>query len=313
MAVIPSNLWVILGPTASGKSELALAIAHVLNAEILSVDSMQIYRGMNIGTAKPTVQERSEIRHHLIDVANPDEEFTVARFVESADEILKRNTEGGTLPLNTIHPIVVTGGTPLYYKTLFEGLFEGPPADLGLRDRLRQIDGAELHRRLSTVDPAAAARIHSHDTKRVIRALEVFELTGKPITDHQTEWSAGRLRYNATWIGLRWEKETLNHRINMRVRQMIAAGWVDEVRALLARYPQLSKTAAEATGYRQLIEHIQGNISLDDAVEEIKIATRQLARRQMKWFRRFPQVRWIEGDQSLEARLKNIQEHVPPQ
>jgi tRNA dimethylallyltransferase len=298
MAGTASNIWVILGATASGKSELAFALARSIGAEILSVDSMQIYRGMDIGTAKPTPQERAEIKHHLIDVADPNEEFTVARFVELADAVLAKG-----------HPIVVTGGTPLYYKALFEGLFEGPPADIDLRNRLRELDGQELHRRLSAIDPAAANRIHSNDTKRLIRALEVFELTGKPITEHQTEWSAGRLRYDAKWIGLRWEKEILNQRINLRVKKMIDAGWLDEVRALLSRYSQLSKTAGEATGYRQLIQHAGGEISLDDAIEEIKIATRQLARRQLKWFRRFPHVRWIDGDQPLESRLRNALEN----
>jgi tRNA dimethylallyltransferase len=288
---VEQKLWVILGPTASGKSALATALARRTGAEILSADSMQVYRGMDVGTAKPSAAERAEVRHHLIDVVDPDQPFTVARFVEMADEVIR----------STRAPLILTGGTPLYYKALFEGLFGGPAADEDVRQRLRALPGEALHRRLAGVDPAAAARIHANDTKRLVRALEVFELTGQPISSFQTEWSQQGRRHAATWIGLSWEKEALNRRINVRVKDMIAAGWVDEVRMLLSRYGELSHTAAEATGYRELIEHVRGNMSLDDAIEQIKIATRQLARRQMKWFRRFAEVRWLAGDQDVDA------------
>jgi tRNA dimethylallyltransferase len=281
-------LLVILGPTASGKSDLALELARRTGAELLSMDSMQVYRGMDIGTAKPSPTERASIPHHLIDVVDPSEEFTVARFVELADAVIADCRNRGV-------PLIATGGTPLYYKALFEGLFEGPPADDQIRARLRQESGEELHRRLSAVDPAAALRIHANDTRRLIRALEVYELTGQPITSFQTDWAATSKRHPATWIGLSWDKETLNRRINARVKAMIAAGWLDETRALLEQYGTLSKTAAEATGYADLIAHIQGKISLDDAIEQIKISTRQLARKQMKWFRRWGQVTWLDG------------------
>lgn len=294
MAVHPP-LLVILGPTASGKSDAALAVARRVGAEIVSVDSMQVYRGMDVGTAKPTPAERAQVRHHLIDVVEPDEPFTVARFVELADSVIADARQRGL-------PLVLTGGTPLYYKAIFDGLFGGPGADEAVRDRLRAFSGEELHRRLLEVDPASAARIHANDAKRLVRALEVFELTGQPISSFQTEWTVPVRRHVATWIGLAWDKEALNRRINARVRAMVAAGWVDEVRALLARHGgALSHTAAEATGYRELIEHVEGRMSLDDAVEQIKIATRQLARRQMKWFRRFPDVTWILGNQPVEA------------
>src|SRR5207248_5973767 len=159
-----------------------------------------------------------------------------------------------------------------------------------------------LHARLSTIDPAAAARIHLNDRKRLVRAVEVYELTGKPISSLQTEWQNGGsfARHSALWFGLDWDREALNRRINARVKEMIAAGWADEVRGLLDQYRELSKTAAEATGYAEMIAHVRGQLALDDAVEQIKIATRQLARRQMKWFRRFPLVRWLRGDQPLE-------------
>ena len=278
-----------------------MELARRSGAEILSVDSMQVYRGMDIGTAKPTPAERAEVRHHLIDVIDPNEEFTVARFVELADAVIRRPSAP---------PLIATGGTPLYYKALFEGLFEGPPADDLIRDRLRQELGEVLHERLKQVDPTAAGRIHANDTRRVIRALEVYEITGRPITSFQTDWdspdAAANHRHPAVWIGLNWDKEVLNRRINARVKAMIAAGWLDETRELLKRYGDLSKTAAEATGYADLIAHLQGKISLDDAIEQIKISTRQLARKQMKWFRRWPQVKWLAGDAELEDRLAAV-------
>jgi tRNA dimethylallyltransferase len=282
------KLLVILGPTASGKSDLAMALARRVGAEILSADSMQVYAGLDLGTAKPSPAERDEVRHHLIDVVRADEPFTVARFVEMAEQVIAES----------VHPLILTGGTPLYYKALFEGMFEGPGADESLREALRGKTGQELHDRLKQVDPAAAARLHPNDQRRVIRALEVYELTGRPISEWQTEWSSGGRRHEAVWVGLAWEKEALNRRINARVKAMVAAGWVEEVRELLRTYGDLSPTAAEATGYAELIAHVRGKMSLGDAVEAIKISTRQLARRQMKWFRRFGGVTWMDG--SLE-------------
>lgn len=289
----PARLWVILGPTASGKSALAMALAERVGGEILSVDSMQVYRGMDVGTAKPTAAERSAVRHHLLDVVTPDQPYAVARFVAEADAAIADAAARGV-------PLVATGGTPLYYKALFEGLFDGPGADESVRERLRGETNEALHARLTQVDPPAAARIHANDHKRLVRALEVYELTGRPISSFQTHWTNPEPRHAATWVGLDWDKEAINRRINARTKAMLAGGWVEEVRALLATYPELSQTAAEATGYRELIDHVRGKRSLDDAGEQIKIATRQLARRQMKWFRRFPGVRWLAGDRPAE-------------
>lgn len=289
---VAAPILVILGPTASGKSALAFDLARQTGAEILSIDSMQVYRGMDAGTAKPTPAEQTEVKHRLIDVVNPNERFTVARFVELANEAIRDATTRGVR-------LIATGGTPLYYKALFEGLFEGPAADEKLRARLRLLSGEELARRLGEVDPEAAARIHANDTKRLVRALEIHELTGRPISSFQTDWSAGAFRHKAIWIGLAWDRADLNRRINARVKSMLAAGWVEETRQLLERFGALSSTAAEATGYRELIDHLEGRSSLEEAVEQIKIATRQLARRQMKWFRRWEQVRWLPGDQPL--------------
>ena len=294
MRAVPCPILVILGPTASGKTAAAVEAAREAGAEILSVDSMQVYRGMDVGTAKPTEAERGGVPHHLIDVVSPDEPFTVARFVELADAVITEARRRGV-------PLVATGGTPLYYKALFEGLFEGPGADEAVRARLRALPDDELSRRLSDVDPDAAARIHANDRKRLVRALEVYELTGRPISSFQTHWASQARRHPAAWVGLDWDKEALNRRINARVKAMMTGGWVEEVRRLLTTYGALSHTAAEATGYRELIDHMEGRLPLDEAVERIKIGTRQLARRQMKWFRRFRDVKWVKGDQPPEA------------
>jgi tRNA dimethylallyltransferase len=286
-------LLVILGPTASGKSDLAMHLARQLNGEILSVDSMQVYRHMDIGTAKPSHAEQVEIPHHCIDLVDPDELFTAARFVQNADSIIADARRRRV-------PLIATGGTPLYYKALFHGLFEGPSADSALRQRLKSIDPDQLYHRLLQIDPHAAEKIHSNDIRRMVRALEVYELTGQKISSLQTEWESTTLRHDAIWFGLHWEREAINRRINARVKSMLEAGWLDEVEQLLGRAAPLSKTAAEATGYRELIDHLQDKVPLDDAVERIKIATRQLARRQMKWFRRFEQVHWLDGTAPLE-------------
>lgn len=290
-------LLVILGATASGKSALATAVARRCGAEILSVDSMQVYQEMDIGTAKASLAERHEIRHHLVDWVRPDETFNVARFVELADRVIADGQQRGVR-------LIATGGTPLYYQGLFKGLFDGPPADESIRLRLRHLSGEQLHQKLREADPASAERINPADRKRLIRALEVHELTGRPISDLQRQWEGDQPpRHRAVWMGLAWEREALSRRINARVKDMIAAGWVEEVRQLLEKY-KLSKTAGEATGYRQLIDHVRGLVSLEEAVEQIKIATRQLARRQMKWFKRFPDVNWLSGENAVEQNVQ---------
>jgi tRNA dimethylallyltransferase len=294
-------MLVIIGATASGKSELALRAAEQVGGEMLSVDSMQLYRGMDVGTAKPTAEEQQRVRHHLIDLAEPNETFTVARFLEMADAVIGDASARGV-------PLIATGGTPLYFKALFEGMFEGPGESTEIRERLLALPNDELHARLLSVDPAAAARIHVNDTRRMVRALEVYELTGQPISALQREWSNPQQRHSAVWIGIDWDRDALNRRINARTKGMIAAGWLDETKRLLDRFGALSKTAGEATGYRELIDHLQGNLSLEDAIERIKISTRQLARRQMKWFRRFPNVMWLRGEDDLESKLAQTME-----
>jgi tRNA dimethylallyltransferase len=288
------RILAIIGPTGSGKTSLALALARRTEAEILSADAMQVYQKMDIGTAKPSLAEQHEIRHFLLDWLRPDETFSVARFVELARQVIANRTG----------PLIACGGTPLYFKSLFWGLFEGPSADPAVRNRLAELTGEELHEKLKSIDTIAAHRIHPSDRKRLIRALEVYELTGKPISSFQTEWDADQIRYPTVWIGLRWETTELNRRLNLRTKDMIAAGWVEEVRRIQAEFPNWSKTAAEATGYHELLRHIDGGLPLEDAIEQIKIATRQLARKQMKWFKRFPNVHWLEGNRPLEENVE---------
>lgn len=292
-------ILVVVGATASGKSALAMEVARRWGAEILSADSMQVYRGMDIGTAKPTLAEQAQVVHHGIDVATPDEVFTVARFVELADAVIADAARRKV-------PLIVTGGTPLYYKALFEGLFEGPGEDLAIRAKLASLTNDELAAKLAEVDPAATNRIHRNDTRRMIRALEVNQLTGKPISEFQTHWTNPQPRHRATWVGLNWDKDALNRRINARVKQMMSQGWLEETQIILRSPAGLSKTAGEATGYFELAQHLAGRITLEEAVEQIKIATRQLARRQMKWFRRFPGVEWLAGDRPVEENAEIV-------
>ncbi len=287
---MPTRLTFILGCTGCGKGSLGRELATRAGGEIVSIDSMKVYRRMDIGTAKPSPETRANLPHHLIDVAEPSEEFSVARYVEAADaaiaDIQSRR-----------RPVFVVGGTPLYIKALLEGLFEGPGADETLRDRLRgeaaELGGEVLHARLREVDPVAADRIHPNDLRRIVRALEVFELTGKPISSLQEQWDRQR-RYECLSIGLRRDREDQNHRTNERVRRMIDAGLVEEVAALLAEPEPLSTTAGKAVGYAELIEHLQGSSTLADAVEMIKINTRQLAKSQRTWFKRFEDVTWVD-------------------
>lgn len=296
-------LCVILGPTASGKSALAHALARAAGAEILAVDSMTVYRGMDLGTAKPSRAERAEVPYHGLDLVSPDEEFTVARWLEAAEAAIADTARRDV-------PLILCGGTPLYYQALFQGLFEGPPADPAFRGSLDPLTGEELRERLLAVDPAAGQRLHANDRRRLIRALEVHHLTGQPISEQQTQWE-DRPRYESVRFGLRWERPELNRRTNARTKQMMASGWLEEVEALLQRYGDFSPTAREAAGYRLLAEVVRGRMKLEDAVEQIKIKTRQLAKRQMTWFRRFEGIAWLPGDAPVEANLATVQGEWP--
>ena len=259
---------------------------------------MALYRRMDIGTAKPTADERHQVPHHLIDILDPHEEFSLAQYVEAAGQCAKEITARG-------HRVLFVGGTPLYLKGLLRGIFEGPPADWSLRRRLTdeaQRNGPDwLHRRVAEVDPAAATRLHSNDTRRLIRALEVFEKTGQPISVLQQQFDVGRPAEQCHVFVLDWPKEELHRRIEQRVDQMFAAGLVDEVRQLLAEPKPLSRTASQAVGYREVIEHLDGRRNLSETVELVKQHTRQLAKRQSTWFRSLSECRFVPVSSAFDA------------
>lgn len=291
-----TRLLVIVGPTASGKSALALDLAQSAGADILSADSQQVYRGMDIGTGKLPAAERALVPHHLIDVVDPDDTMTAARFVSLADAAIAR------IRLSTPErPIIVAGGTGLYVRALLFGLFAGPPADAALRSRLSAQGAPALHARLREVDPEAAARIQPNDLRRLIRALEVFELTGRPISQHQREHDVRHAppRYPARWIGLAPPRAELAARIEARVDGMFAAGLEGEVRGLAERYP-LDLRAFDAIGYRELRDVVRRDLDVEAARAQMKAATRRYARRQLGWFRSEPTITWYNAPGAVD-------------
>ncbi len=298
-ALSTSRNPVLAGPTASGKSELGVQVALALGgpdaAEIVTADAFQVYRGMDIGTAKPTEAERRGIRHHLIDIVEPTERFTVAQWLSLAITSISEVRARGRVP-------VVVGGTHLYIKALLEGLFEGPEPDAAVRAELQALPQAARRAELERVDPAAAGRIHRNDERRTIRALEVFRQTGRPISEHQTQWDRQRAEARSGSGGfvlftLEWPIPELNRRINERVRWMLAHGILDETRRL-HQAGVLGPQAREALGYKQLLEHLEGRCTHDEAAERIKIETRRFAKNQRTWLRR---LRTIPGAVALES------------
>ena len=289
------RLVIVVGPTAAGKSALALHLAAAAGGEVLSADSQQVYRGMDVGTGKLGADERARVRHHLIDVVDPDETMTAARFVALADAAILDATERG-------RPIVVAGGTGLYVRALLFGLFEGPSADAALRARLEASGAAALHARLATVDPEAAARILPNDLRRLVRALEVHELTGVAISAHQRAHDVRRAppRYDARWVGLAPTRDELRQRIDARVDGMFAAGLEEEWRALAARYP-LELRAFDAIGYREMRGVLAGTLEGREAREQIQAATRRYARRQLGWFRSEPAITWYNAPEMIDV------------
>ncbi len=288
---MPEPVTFIIGCTGCGKGAVGRTLARHLNAEILSVDSMKVFRRMDIGTAKPTPGQRGEIRHHLIDVVEPSQPFSVAEFVQQARQAIAEIRSRG------VH-ILAVGGTALYIKALSEGLFEGPSADPQVRSRLhaeaKERGTQELHARLAAIDPVAAGRIHPNDLRRIVRALEVHELTGTPISELQVQWDRTRTVFDCAFIGLRREREDQARRANARVKRMIEQGLVEEVRGLLAERPPIGSTARQALGYAEIIAHLENEVPLEEAVENIKINTRSFIKAQRTWFKRFRTARWID-------------------
>lgn len=298
----------ILGCTACGKGALARALAARLDAEIVSVDSMKVYRGMDIGSAKPTAAQRAACPHHLIDVADPWAPFSAARFVRLADEAIDGAHRRG-------RAVIAVGGTTLYFKCLHEGLFEGPSADpefrAALRARAAREGAAPLHAELARVDPPAAQRIHPNDLRRIERALEVWRVAGVPISALQRQWDGAAVR-RPDWdwriVTLWREREDASRRINARVRRMVADGLVEEARRLWSDPRGVGPQARQAVGYAQLFEHFEGRSSLDEAIERTKILSRRLAKNQRTWLRRIAAARRVElaEDETIESLAERV-------
>ena len=289
---MPNFVAVVTGPTATGKTKLGVELAKALNGEVVGADSMQIYKGMDIGTAKPTQEEMQGIPHHMVGIVSPEEEYSVSRYVEDAsrcvDDILAR----GKLP-------ILVGGTGLYIESLLSGRdFAASPGDTGVRRRLNEeydrIGGEEMRRRLSEFDPDAAARLHANDKKRIVRAIEVWELTGKTITKHDAETKALPPRYPSRRIALTFEdREDLYARIDRRVDLMYEAGLADEVHRLLAMGLRKGSTAMQAIGYKEFLRALENGGRAEDAREDICRESRRYAKRQLSWLGRDPELKWI--------------------
>jgi tRNA dimethylallyltransferase len=281
----------LLGPTGSGKTALSLALGERFNGEIVSCDSVAVYRGMDLGTAKPTAAERARLPHHLIDVTDPDQPFTAGDYSRLARESLQNIDVRGHLP-------IVTGGTGLYLRALTEGLFAGPARQDNLRDRLRlraQTRGsAALHKLLTRLDPASAARIHANDAPKLIRAIEVCIAARKPLSTLLQNQEKNPLSgFRLLRIGLNPPRQQLYARLNERAASMFAAGLVEETRALLERYGPVK--ALDSLGYRQALRALRESLSVEDAIAAAQQGHRNYAKRQMTWFRREPEVHWLAG------------------
>jgi tRNA dimethylallyltransferase len=289
---MPPRLFIV-GATASGKGSLAVELARRLDGEVISVDSMKVYRGMDIGTAKPDAAKRAGIPFHLFDVRAPHERVTAAEFVAEATAIERALLKRGKKP-------IFAGGTALYMRALTEGLFDGPPAHPALRAKLEaeaETHGPEhVHAQLQAVDPASAARLHPNDVRRVVRALEVFEATGTSITELQREW-ADAPRPDRQLFGLSWDRAALYARIDARVERMMEKGFLGEVRTLLAAPKPPGKEARQALGYRELIAWIESGEArpLSEVTADIQRNTRRFAKRQLTFFRHFPDLRWLDA------------------
>lgn len=285
-ATLPSRAVLIAGPTAVGKSEIALCLAEKIGGEIIAVDSMQVYRGLDIGTAKPTPAERARVPHHLIDIAELTETFDAARFVALARAAVSEIQLRGRVP-------ILCGGTGLYFKGLLEGLGEAPPSDTTMRAELEATPLEQLLAELRERDPKLFAKIDRQNPRRVVRAVEVIRLTGRPFSAQRAEWShASRVTDHA--FGITRATDDLRSRIDARVDAMFRRGLVDETRHLLTRGLEQNRTAMQAIGYRQVVEHLRGERSLEATIELVKVRTRQYAKRQLTWFRKYAPFTWLE-------------------
>ena len=300
---IVSKVLVVVGPTGVGKTQVSLRLADILSGEIVSLDSRQVYEYMDIGTAKPTKEEMKRIAHHLIDVVYPDEKFTAAEYGRKAREVIREIIKKKKQP-------IVVGGSGLYLKALEKGFFQGPRGDEKLRERLKteesKFGSHYLFEKLKGVDPKAAQRIHPHDSVRIVRALEVYELTGKPITLLQEEGVYEPFEMDFVKVGLTLDRQKLYERIDRRVEKMINEGFLDEVKGLKEKGYSSELKAFNSVGYKELFSYLGGKTDFQTAVERIKLNTRRYAKRQLTWFRKEKDIKWfdVEKEDLIDSILK---------
>jgi tRNA dimethylallyltransferase len=307
---LPKPVIVIVGPTASGKTELAVKLAAMVDGEIISADSMQLYKYMDIGTAKPDAAEMSGIRHYLISEVTPDTEFSVARFRELALKYISEILDRGRQP-------IVAGGTGLYVNSLIYNInFSETVSDPELRDRLKrealERGNRYLYERLVEIDPEAASGIHENDLKRIIRAIEVHEHTGRPISLHRQLSRLEPPPYRYLVFGLRWDREKLYKRIERRVDLMFERGLLDEVRGLVGMGYDKYAVAMQGLGYKEILAYLRGECTLEEAVYILKRDTRRYAKRQMTWFRRIEGIQWLDIDENtdMEKQAKKVADRI---
>ncbi len=300
---------VIAGPTASGKTDLAVHVAKRLHGEVVSADSMQIYKYMNIGTAKPAPEEMKGIPHYMLDVVHPNERYSVARYKEEAEDCIKKILERGNIP-------IIAGGTGLYINSLIYNIQFGETiCDEDFRKRMSELAATEgprrIHEMLKKVDPKSAEKIHYNNVKRVIRALEVYEFTGKTIAEHQKQSRMVPPPYRYLVFILNMDRDILYNRIDQRVDRMIENGLVDEVKSLQKMGSSSSSTAMQGLGYKEMVAFLENKITLEEAIDIIKRGTRHYAKRQITWFKSIDNAIWIPGgNENLEKNTKIIQEYL---
>jgi tRNA dimethylallyltransferase len=301
------DCWFLTGATATGKTDIGIALAQRIGGEIISLDSMTVYRGMDIGTAKPSPEQRAMVPHHLLDIVDPSVEFSVAQYVDAVAKTVEEIRGRGKEPL-------FVGGTPLYLKSLLRGLFDGPPADWQTRQEIEQelahVGQPALYDRLQQIDPVAASNIHPNDTRRLIRALEVYKATGQPISHQQSQFEEGRPADECHVFVLRRPREELHARIEERVRGMVGGGLVDEVCGLTTNDHQLGRTARQAVGYREALAYLAGEYDHDEMIARITYRTRRFAKRQGTWFRSLSECRFVDiaGEVNAETVAARIAE-----
>ena len=287
------NIICIAGPTASGKTALSIALAKELDAEIISCDSMQIYRRMDIGTAKPSMEEQAGIVHHMLDVAEPDEDFSVSRYCKMADPILQDIISRGKTA-------IIVGGTGLYMDSLIRGNDFAPFPSTGVRERLEQQPIKEVYAQLTAIDPETAARLHLSDKKRIIRAMEIYLETGETMTAHNLRTQAIPPKYTPLWFALEDEdRSDLYARIDSRVTTMLEMGLIDEIQTLLAEGIPPRCTAMQAIGYKEFVDALAGRCSIEEAADQVRQSSRRYAKRQLTWFRRYRAIHWLRRSKEV--------------